>query len=171
MKLQAENRFTVTKALFHEGMLRISKDTYGKFAAKAMLVFLGIWVALSAFTLLTGGGTGSIFFSLAIIALIGIWLCFWTPRSNAKKAWTAQSAKYGDSMTRITRFYEDHLEVSGDCADKAIAYADIKEIKHSDHLIILLCFDKVGIMLARDGFTRGDENTIVGLIGGSKITD
>ena len=169
MRLHAENSFTVTKSLFHEGMLRISRDTYGKFAIKGMLVFFGIWVALSAFTLFTGGGTGSILFSLAIISAIGVWLCIWTPRSNAKKAWTAQSAKYGDSMKRITRFYDDHLEITGDCADKSVPYSDIKEIKHSDHLIILLCHDKVGIMLSREGFTRGDENTIIGLIGGDKL--
>lgn len=171
MKLQAENRIEVTKELFHEGMLRISRDTYGKFAAKSMLVFGGIWVALSAFTLVTGGGTGSILFSLAIIALIGIWLCYWTPRSNAKKAWNTQRSRYGDTLERVTRFYDDHLEITGDCVDKSVPYSDIKEIKHSEHLIILLCFDKVGIMLSKDGFTRGDENTIIGLIGGSKITD
>jgi hypothetical protein len=169
MKLHAENRLTVTKELFREGMLRISRDSYGKFAAKSMLVFGGIWVALTAFTLFTGGRTGTILFSLAIVVLIGIWLCWWTPRSNAKRAWEAQRSRYGDTILRVTRFYDDHLEITGDCADRTVSYADIKEIKHSDHLILLVGCDKVGILLSRDGFTTGDENTIVGLIGGNKL--
>ena len=169
MKLQAENRVTVTKDLFREGMLRISRDIYGKLAAKSMLVFGGIWLALTVFLLLSGGRKGTIFFSLGIVVLIGIWLCWWTPRSNAKRAWEAQQRRYGDTIQRITRFYEDHLEITGDCADRTVSYADIKEIKHSQNLIILVGFDKVGILLAKNGFTTGDENTIVGLIGGSKL--
>ena len=55
MKLQAENRFTVTRELFLEGMLRVSRDSYGKYAAKCMLVFVAIWAALLIFTLSTGG--------------------------------------------------------------------------------------------------------------------
>ena len=70
MKLQAENRFTVTRELFLEGMLRVSRDSYGKYAAKCMLVFVAIWAALLIFTLSTGGSMGSILFSLGVVVLI-----------------------------------------------------------------------------------------------------
>lgn len=169
MRLQAENRFSVTKELFYEGMLRISRDGYGKFAGKAMLVSGGIWLALLAFTLISGGQLASVFFCLFVIVLLGLWLCVWTPRSNAKKAWEAQQSRYGDSILRITQFYEDHLEISGDCPDKSVPYSDIKEIKQSQNLILLLCHDKVGIMLSQTGFTSGDIHTIHALIGGDKI--
>lgn len=169
MRHQAENRFTVTQALFREGFLRISRDGYGKFAAKAMLVFGGIWLALLAFTLITGGSMANVMFSLFVIAVIGVWICIWTPRNNAKKAWQAQQSRYGDTMLRVTRFYDDHLEITGDCADKSVPYADIRKIQESEHLIILLCHNKMGIMLAKDGFTSGDVHTIHALIGGDKI--
>lgn len=169
MKLQAENRFTVTKELFYEGMLRISRDSYGKFAAKAMLVFSGIWLALLAFTLISSGSMTNVFFCLFVIVLIGIWLCLWTPRNNAKKAWKNLQSSYGSSVKRITRFYEEHLEISGDCPEKTVAYSDIREIKQSKNLLILICADKVGIMLALDGFTTGDIHTVQALIGGDKI--
>lgn len=169
MNPQAENRLTITKPLFYEGMLRLSRDTYGKFASRAMLVFFAIWAALLLFTLLTGGNLNNVLFSLGVVVLIGIWICVWTPRSNAKKAWKALQNQYGDSAKRVTRFYNDHLEISGDCAEKSIPYSDIREIKQSQNLLLLVCADKVGIMLAKDGFTRGDEQTIYALIGGNKI--
>lgn len=171
MNPQAENRFTVTKPLFYEGMLRLSRDTYGKFASRAMLVFFAIWAVLLLFTLLTGGNLNSVLFCLGVIVLLGVWLCIWTPRNNAKKAWRSLQSQYGDSAKRITRFYNDHLEISGDCAEKSVSYTDIREIKQSKNLILLVGFDKVGIMLAKDGFTRGDGQTIYALIGGNKIKE
>lgn len=169
MKIQAENRFAVTRDLFYEGMRRISRDGYGKVAGKAMLIFGGIWLALFAVTLLTGGNLSYVFFCLFVIALVCIWLFLWTPRKNAKTAWQTLSGRYGDAPQRITRFYEDHLEISGDCADKTVMYSDITQIRQTDHLLILLCRDKVGIMVALDGFTKGDLHTVHALIGGEKI--
>lgn len=164
MKLHAENRFTVTKDLFFEGMLRVSRDSYGKYAAKCMLLFAGVWLALLIFTLISGGNMGNVFFCLGVVVLIGFWICVWTPRNHAKKAWKAQQKMYGDSMKRITRFYEDHLEISGDCAEKTVTYDDIKEIKQSKNLIMLICYDKMGIMLSQSGFTQGDAATVEELI-------
>lgn len=164
MKLQAENRFTVTKELFMEGMLRVSRDSYGKYAAKCMLVFAAIWVALLIFTLSTGGSLGHVLFSLGVVVLIGIWICIWTPRNHAKKAWKAQQAKYGDSMKRITQFYDDHLEIRGDCQEKTLSYNDIKEIKESKNLVLLICYDKMGILLSQTGFTQGDIGTVRDLV-------
>ena len=45
MEILAENRFYMTKPLFFEGMARISKDTYGKWAKKFTLVLLLVWAA------------------------------------------------------------------------------------------------------------------------------
>jgi len=79
MRLHAENRFTVTKSLFFEGMLRVSRDTYGKFAAKCMLLFAAVWAALFIFTLITGGSMIHVLFSLGVVVLIGLWICVWAP--------------------------------------------------------------------------------------------
>jgi hypothetical protein len=164
MKLQAENRFTVTRELFLEGMLLVSRDSYGKYAAKCMLVFVAIWAALLIFTLSTGGSMGSILFSLGVVVLIGIWICIWTPWNHARKAWKAQQSKYGDSMKRITQFYDDHLEIRGDCPEKTVTYDNIKEIKESKNLILLVCYDKMGILLSQTGFTQGNVDIVRELI-------
>ena len=164
MNHRAENRFTVTKELFFEGMLRVSRDSYGKFAAKCMLLFTAVWAALLIFTLSSGGNMNNVFFSLGVLVLIGVWICVWAPRNHANKAWKAQQKLYGDSMKRITRFYDDHLEISGDCNEKTVTYDDIKEIKQSRNLIMLICYDKMGIMLSQSGFTKGDIATVEELI-------
>ncbi len=164
MKLHAENRFTVTKELFMEGMLRVSRDSYGKYAAKYMLIFVAVWVALLIFTLTTGGSMGNVLFCLGVVVLIGLWICVWTPRNHAKKAWKAQQAKYGDTMKRITQFYDDHLEIRGDCPEKTVGYDEVKEIKESKNLILLICYDKMGILLSQNGFTEGDVSIVRELI-------
>lgn len=164
MNPKAENRFTVTKDLFMEGMLRVSRDSYGKYAAKCMLVFAAVWAALLVFTLSSGGNMGNVLFCLGVVVLIGFWICVWTPRNHAKKAWKAQQSKYGDSMKRITTFYEDRLEIRGDCAEKTVTYDDIKEIKESKNLILLICYDKMGILLSQTGFTQGNADTVRELI-------
>ena len=164
MNLHAENRFSITKELFFEGMLRVSRNSYGKYSLKAAGLFFCIWLVLLAVTLLTGGSMGTVIFSLGVVLLVSFWICIWTPRSHARKAWKAQQSKYGDSMKRITRFYEDHLEISGDCPEKTVAYDDIKVILQSNNLMMLICYDKLGIMISRNGFTTGDEDTVRALI-------
>ena len=168
MRLEAENQLTLTKKLFIEGMLRTSRDIYGKIAVRTMLIFAGIWVAMLAFTLYTGGSMVNIFFSLFVIVVAGFWLLWWTPRSNADAAWKKLENTWGENPQRITRFYGDHLEIRGDCADKDVRYDDIKEIKFSQNLMILVCYDKLGLVLSRTGFTLGDEETVRSLVGGIK---
>jgi len=164
MNYQAENRVTLTKELFYEGMLRMSRDSYLRFAGKCVLLFAAVWAVLVYLTLKNGGSLISIFTCLMVVVLLSFWICVRIPRSHAKKAWKAQQRLYGDSMERITRFYDTHLEISGDCAQRTVAYRDIREVRESRNLILLICFDKMGILLSREGFTKGSYEAVVELI-------
>lgn len=164
MKPIAENRFTITKALFYEGMLRISKDSYGKAAIKYSFVFVAIWVAMAAFLLFTGGTIGQALIYLALVSVIILWLNVFAPRSHAKKGWNALVNRYGTAMERRVRFYKDHLEVDGDCSPKTVTYQEILEVKEAKHLYVLIGVDKVGVMVARDGFAYGDFDEVLALI-------
>lgn len=168
MEHLAENRFTITKSLFYEGMLRISREGYGKAAGKAMLVFLGMWLALLVFTVTTGGNLSQTMSYLILVALIGLWLCILMPRSNARRAWRTLEARHGDSLERITRFYTDHLEIEGEGVAKTVFYSDILQIRQSRRLLILVCQDKAGILLALDGFTGTNPQQVKALIEGAK---
>ena len=46
-----------------------------------------------------------------------------------------------------------------------IDYEDIRQIIKSKHLLILICNDKTGVLVLRNGFTAGSEEAVLDLIG------
>lgn len=168
MEKLAENQFTITKRLFMEGMLRISRDGYGKSARKAMLVVLGLWTAFFLYTVAAGGNMAQTLGVLVIVGAAGLWLCVGMPRCNARRAWRALESKYGCDLRRTTSFYPDHLEIRGEGVETDIPYEDIREIKRSRRLLILLCEDRTGVLVALDGFTAGNANEVNALLRSAK---
>lgn len=164
MEHLAENRTVINKQLFREGMLRVSKDNYGKAAKKSMLIFLGVWLLFAAVTLMGGGSILMTLGGLALVGLIGLWICVYLPRYNAGRFWKAQEAKYGSVMERLTRFYPDHLTVTGDGVEKTISYTEISDIKESRHLIVLISQNNAGILLEKSGFSGLNQEEITTLI-------
>lgn len=164
MEKLAENQFTITKRLHREGMLRISREGYGKAAAKAMLVIFGLWLAFFLYTAAAQGDILHCLGFLVIIAAAGLWLCVGMPRSNARRQWRVLEAKYGSSLQRTTSFYPDHLVILGDGLEKQIYYEDIQQILRSPRLLILICGVKTGVLIARDGFTKGTETEVNALL-------
>ena len=164
----AENQFTITKSLFMEGMLRISRDGYGKSAGKAMLVVLGLWVVFFLYTIAAGRDVVHALGFLIILGVAGLWLCVGMPRSNARRLWRALEGKYGSDLCRTTSFYPDHLEIRGEGLEKHIPYTEIIQIKQSRRLLILVCEDKTGVLVAQDGFTKGTVNDVKALLFSAK---
>lgn len=164
MESIAENRITITKEVFLEGMLRISRDSYGRAARKSMLVFLAMWLVLLIWTMASGGSLSQTLSYLILIGLIGLWVCVYLPRYSAGRSWKTQEAKYGSSMERVTCFYPDRLVITGEGIEKEMLYADIEALKESRNLLILLCRDNTGVMLSRTGFSGKNETEIKALI-------
>ena len=100
MEILAENQFTITKSLYMEGILRLSRDGYGKAARRAMLVILGLWLVFFLYTIAAQGDILHSLGFLVIIGMAGLWLCVGMPRSNAKRLWTVLEGKYGSSLQR-----------------------------------------------------------------------
>jgi hypothetical protein len=163
----AENQFTITKQLFMEGMLRISRDGYGKSARKAMLIVFGLWAAFFCYTLAVKGDLATCLGFLFLLCLAGLWLCVGMPRSNAKRLWKALEGKYGCKMHRTTTLYQDHFEILGEGVERQIAYEEITQVLQSKRLLILICEDKTGVLLALDGFTQGTVNEVKALYSGA----
>lgn len=164
----AENHFTITKQLFMEGMLRISRDGYGRSARKAMLILLGLWSGFFLYTIAAKGSIAQALGFLVILAIAGLWLCAGMPRSHARRAWRTLVGQYGTNLQRTTCFYADHLEIQGQGVEKTIPYEDISEIKQSRRLLILVCRDKTGVLVALDGFIAGNGNEVKALIGSAE---
>ena len=160
MNILAENRFTMTKSLFYEGMLQVSKESYLESVKKAA-VFLGaLWFVLAAVTLLLQQNMMYVVVEFIILVVAALWLCAGVPRYNTKKAFKAFENKYGNDMERVTCFYEDRLEVEAAGRQTVVFYSEIKQMLHSKRLLLLIAEDKTGILVTHDGFTRGGEAAV-----------
>ena len=164
MKILAENRFTLTKPLFMEGMLRISKDSYGKSAKKAVLFFLAVWVVVAIGLMYTAGTVLQIIVLLFVILGFSLWLNIAPPRKHAKKSWEALVNRSGEDPERVIRFFENHLEADAGGSIKSVPYGEILWIRQSKNLLLLTCEDKITVMVAKDGFTSGSIQQITTLI-------
>lgn len=164
MELLAENRFTVTKKLFYEGMLRVSKESYGPFVKKVLLFLAVAWVILAAVTLMGSGSLPYAVLELVVVVVIGAWLTVFIPRSKARRAWTTLENRSSGDPERVTRFYSCYLEADNGSEEITVFYEDIRKILQSEHLLVLLSTEKVGILVARDGFLSGDTDLVQTLI-------
>ena len=164
MELLAENRFTITKELFYEGMLRVVKESYGPFIKKIMLVLAAAWAVLAVFTLMGSGSLSYAVVELVVIVLIGVWLSVFVPRNKARRAWAALENRCGADLDRVTRFYPSYLEADNGIEEITVFYEDIRQILQSEHLLVLLSAEKKGILVLRDGFVSGDTAAVQELI-------
>lgn len=164
MDFLAENRFTLKKSLFMEGMLRISREGYGKAAAKGMALVLGLWVLFFIYTLMADGSLPLCLGFLLVLGAAGLWLCLGIPRRKARSAWKALENAYGSAPGRTARFYPDHLVVLGEGLERQIPYDSIARILTSRRLLILVCRDRTGILLGRKDFTKENETYVTALI-------
>lgn len=161
MEYFAENRFRVTKALFLEGMNSVLRDGNRKIAVRAAVLMGLLWLALLAFTLLSKGDVALTLGYIVILVLVWLWLFVYMPRGNARRAWKAWCMQYGMNMERVTRFYPEHLEITGSGTKKTVSYWEVLKIIQSRHLLILVCQGQVGIMLALDGFTGASVQEVL----------
>ena len=160
----AENRFTLTKPLFTEGMLRVWADGSGKTVKKLMAVLVLVWLVLAGYTLWQGGSMAMPLTELLILALVIVWAIVWLPRSKAKQAFRAMEGRGMAGVERSVCFYEEHLEVDVAGNHKTLDYADITQILQGKNLLILVGADKSGVLVKKDAWTSGTETEVLNLI-------
>ena len=165
MEPLAVNIFTITKSLFYEGMLQVIGKRYFPFAKKVLLVLAALWAALAAVTLFMRGNSPiPVLIELLVVVLIGVWLWVYIPATRARRAWKALEDKCGGDLERVTRFYPDYMEVDSGGETTDVYYEDVRQLLMTDHLLVLICEDRVGVLLARDGFTSGDADLVCSLV-------
>ena len=160
----AENRFILTKTLFYEGMRRVSAASYGKTVKKLLIGVALLWLALSVWTVRRSGSVSYALMELAVLAAVSLWLAVLLPRGRARRAWKTMEDNGSAEAERITEFFDGHLEVNTGLRTVSLAYGEIAEILHTDSLLLLISREKTGIMLKKDAFTRGTEETVLQLI-------
>ena len=168
MEILAENRFILTKSLFIEGRLSLSKDSYGKAAHKTTAALLLLLLVLVGGSLLLGLRAATVGMEVMILGVMIVWLVYGFPRNSAKNAYKALTKQWGEEPERLTRFYADELEVEGPGVHATIPYSQIKQIRRTKHLLLLVTEEKGGVLLKLDGFTAGSEETVRECIGAGK---
>lgn len=161
-KLLAENQFTITKKLFYEGMALISRDSYGKFVKKVTIALLGVWLVLFTITLIAKANLLIALGELVLVAFLCAWISVYLPRSRSKR--TFKRLQLQGDLTRTTRFYTDHMEMESENRQEEIAYDQVKDILQGQNLVVLICRNHIGVMLALDGFTVGDAEKVRSII-------
>lgn len=168
MEILAENRFVISKSQFVEGRLALSRDSFGKAAKKLGLVMLILLAVLIGGSVLLGMGPFSVAMELLILGFMALWLFVLFPRSSAKTAYKALIKKAGAEPERITRFYEDRLEIEGPGLQAALSYTQIARIQRTKQLLILITTEKGAVLLKPDGFTKGGEEEVRRLVEAGK---
>lgn len=161
-ELLAENQFTITKKLFYEGMSLISRDSYGKFVKKVTIALFGVWLVLFVITLIAKANPLLALGELLIVIFLCLWISVFLPRNRSKRAFKGLQLQ-GD-MTRTIRFYADHLEAESENRQQDIAYDQVQDILQSQNLLVIICQNRVGIMLTLDGFTVGNAEKVCSII-------
>lgn len=160
----AENRFTLTKALFCEGMREVNREGYGKTANRAVLGLLWAWLLLVAVTLALKQNPLYLAGEAVIMGLLALWIKLYMPSRRNRTAWRKLTEQCGGDLDRSICFYEDHLTVSAAGRDVTVAYGDLQKRLCSGHLLIFVAEDKTGILVKRDAFLKGDEAEVLDLI-------
>lgn len=160
-KLLAENRFTLNRELFYEGMRQVIWANSG-LSRMLLVAALGIlWLVLLICSLAMGEGLAITGLELLAIVLAALWALLWLPRRKARRAFQALEAKGAADTERITRFFEDDFEVDVSGQRTRISYDDLKNILNTRNLLIFLTKDGTGVMVGRDSFTYGSESDVM----------
>ena len=160
-KLLAESRFALTKELFDEGMRQV---VWAGSGLSRMLLVIGlaiVWLALLICSLALGQGLAIAGMELLVVVLATVWALVWVPRRKARRAWQTLEAKGAAESERITRFFEDDVEVEVSGQLTRISYDDLKNILTTKNLLIFLTKDGTGVMVRRDSFLAGSESDVL----------
>lgn len=167
-ELIAENRYTLTKELFYEGMKRVSKENYAPFAKKAVICIAVAWLIMAAVTLILKQSPIYIAVEAVVLLFAALWVTVYMPWHKRRKAYKKLEEQYGSFMERTASFYNEELTVNAAGREVTVRYEDIVKIFTTERLIILLTEEKTGIMIEKSGFTAGKASDIYGLIDRSK---
>ena len=156
----AENRYTLTKELFDEGMKRVSQGKDAPLIRKTVLWISAAWLVMTAAAVILNQNLLFILFETLMIVLIILWLTIFLPGRKRRTVYRRLEEQYGSEMERTTRIYTDEIIVNAAGREIRFPNNDIEKILETGRLLILLTSGSTGILLAKDGFIRGSEAAV-----------
>ncbi len=160
----AENRFTLTKKLFHEGMEHVVKMNNGKVANRGALALLIVMAAMAVVMILMKQHPAVIILEAVMLFLAALWIKVFWPWQKAQAAWKQIKSRNGEEMERTTSFFFDYLTVQAAGRETKVNYRDIEQIFSTENLLIFVAKDRTGILVKRDDFVKGDEAGVLEMI-------
>lgn len=157
----AENHITITRKIFDEGRLASRNEHYRKNVLRLAAVLAVVLVITAVWLVWTGGSliylAGEVIFAAALL----FWLLVILPGNGGKSRYQAMTQGASEPPRRTTVFYQDHLEVTAESGKKTVVpYSDVEKISESRNLWVLSCKGKIGVMIKKDGFIRGNMDEV-----------
>ena len=160
----AVNRTTVDRALFTEGHAATFSRKRQRMLLYCGLAFLAAGLVLRA--LQSRLPTAAMLsFPLALSGVLASLWALTLRRSEARRKYKAFRRKNGDASARTITCYPDRLTIQRQGASPMeIKYTDIREHRETEHLLILICKNRSGVLLAKDGFETGSAAELLDAI-------
>ena len=164
----AVNCITVDKALFAESHAAIFSKRRQK-----MLLYCGIVFLAFGFVLLAVQTRFPVATTLCVPALLsGIIVVIWAltlQKTELRRKYRAFQRINGESSRRTIWCHRTALTVEAEGkAPVEIDYTDIREHRETEHLLLLICADRTGVMLAKDGFEVGSATALLDAVAKAK---
>lgn len=151
MEPQYKNTYQPSEALFLEYAKALRAKWKNVLALLAMVLF-GVNLVIS----LVGG-----YYSYALVAVIGLAACgllLATPLLRAKSLLSTAVELGGGRLQPSTLVFDDAMHLQEGEFTMDFAYADISNVKQSEHLFILMLGPHDTLMVHKQGFTLGDPD-------------
>ena len=159
----AVNEFTMTEALFREGCGAVFSKKYQR-----IMVLFGLGIAAAGVICLALQAVLQTAVPGIPLILLGIGTVIWAallPGMDKKRKWKAFRLKSHGRFEKRTVFTPDGIEVlRPDDTVKLIPYADVLKVMETEHLRVLVCANRKGIMLEKNSFTLGSFERIAALL-------
>ena len=127
-EILAENRYTLTKGLFLQGMLKTQYGNNRKVYMGTLTIISAAWLFLLYIAVSKGQGYPEFIMESIAAALACLYILYLQPKNAAKKNYEKLCERYDQQMERTIRLYEDHLQVKTMKDELDIAYEEIEKM-------------------------------------------
>ena len=157
----AVNRITVTRDLFAEAHDAIFSKRRQRTLLYCGIVFCAFGLILLAVQMRLPVASALSFPALLSGILVVIW-ALTLKRWEFRRKYGAFQRAHGDASPRTVTCWRTNLSVdSGSGQPVEIDYADIREHRETARLLILICADRTGVLLAKDDFEVGSPDALL----------
>lgn len=162
MRKLAESHIEITLPVYREGMNAINGKRFKSLIKKLLIFMIIIFAALTAYNLKKSFNPFVILIEAAIIVLLCVYMIVIMPRSARKKSYRAMCKRSETDVPRRTmEFFEDHLIIYAEAGRKTdVSYEEISEISETPDLWVLICKDRSGVLISKEGFSLGNFETV-----------